>query len=259
LIGIWIALAILSAGVTAGVARCIGLSQKEGFLKRLALGISLLTLAVLVGLPSLARADTITIGLQEAGVNGGAITTVATGSGFAANGLAYGTFTLNSVSGAGSPFLPEPQLDSSSLNISSTAAGTLTVYVTEQGLSTPTGVNQFISSFTENLLTGKVTSVAESTFVDLGNGLFGGSPLASFTVTSGSGPAVLVTAATPLLTAPYSETEKFVVTAAGVGSGNQTIDILAAVPVPEPGSLSLLSSGLFGFALLGLRRRKVTS
>jgi hypothetical protein len=217
-------------------------------------------LAVLVGLPSVAHADTVTIGLQEAGVDGGAITTVGTGSGFATAGLVYGTFTLNLVSGAGSPFLPEPQFDSSSLNISSTAAGTLSVYVTEQGLSTPTGVSEFISSFTENVLTGDVTSVAESTLVDLGNGLFGGSPVANFTVTSGSGPAVLVTAATPFLAAPYSETEKFVVTATGVGSGNQTIDILAAVPaVPEPGSLSLLSSGLFGFALLGLRRRKVTA
>jgi hypothetical protein len=60
-------------------------------------------------LMDVANADgvTITIGLQEAGVNGGAITTVATGTGaVSVTGLSYGTFSSISADGLGFLSLP---------------------------------------------------------------------------------------------------------------------------------------------------------
>src|SRR5215213_4224934 len=135
------------------------------------------TLVALVGLAgalmlaSGANAATITIGLQEAGVNGGAITPVAVGIGSAAiQTLPYGTFSANTVDGTGRPILPLPDvLDSSSLNVSSTAAGTLRVYVTSQNNNDVSNV--WLSAFTSNRLpTG--WSVTEQTFLDPANGLF---------------------------------------------------------------------------------------
>src|SRR3954467_3478240 len=90
--------------------------------------------AACLALASMANAATVTIGLQQAGVNGGAITAVASGNGSAQIGnLPYGTFTSNTVDGTGRPILPLPDiLDSSSLNVTSDGAGVLRVYVTSQ-------------------------------------------------------------------------------------------------------------------------------
>src|SRR4051812_8941016 len=98
----------------------------------------------------MASSATITIGLQQAGVNGGAITPVAVGGGSAAiHTLPYGTFSANTTDGAGRPILPLPSvLDSSSLNVSSTTAGTLTVWITSQNNNDASGT--WISSFTSN-------------------------------------------------------------------------------------------------------------
>ena len=125
----------------------------------------LLPTALLVGPLLMARADTISIGLQEAGVDGGAITTVARGAtapntacflpGDCMWGGSYGIFTVSNIGGMGNSPLNNPGvLDSSSMNLSSNATGTLTVYVSEPGIvaPAPTGLPEFISTFTENLL-----------------------------------------------------------------------------------------------------------
>jgi hypothetical protein len=218
-------------------------------MKRLVLGISLLALAVLVGMPSLAHADTITISLQEAGVNSGNPTVEATSStGVAAiAGLSYGTFTVNTVTGTGSPAVNEPELDSTSTNVNSSASGTLTVYVMESGITSPTGTNSYLSSFTSNVLNGAISGVTEATLIN-------GAPLAAGVTFHSIGASASTNSATT--TAPFSETEVYTITATGAGNVNDTIDITAA---PEPGSLGLLSSGLFGIALLGLRRRKLVA
>ena len=193
------------------------MTMKSTFLSAVAIA----TLALLS--TSIARADTISIGLQEAGVNGGALTTVATGPGSASFSGAYGTFTLNNTSGTGSPFLPQPELDSGTVNASSAAAGTLWVEVTETGLTGPLGAHSLLSSFTSNILAGSITSVVEATYADATDAAYGmGTPLDSATF-----PTIAVSASVDGINfaAPYSETEVFRITAAGVGNTSDTIQI----------------------------------
>jgi|GEM_PF-1795280 hypothetical protein len=208
-------------------------------------------------LMSAAQADPlISIGLQEAGVNGGAITTVASGTGAAGVfNLSYGTFTANNISGIGNPPLANPSvLDSSSMNVAADATGTLTVYVSETGITAPapTGLAEFISAFTENMLMGPIT-VTESTYLDAANGLYalttplGGTTFPPLPI----GQPVVQTATADAGAGPYSVTAVYQIAASGVGSDNATID----VSVPEPASLALFGTALLGLAWFDRRRR----
>jgi hypothetical protein len=199
-----------------------------------------------------AHAELITIGLSEAGVNGGAIQTVstdaATPGSASVSPLLFGTFTVNNISGLGFPNLASPAFDTNSVNVSSANAGKLTIYITEQGLPTPLGVSNILSSFTANGVTSGF-SVTESTMIDPNDGLFTGTTLASATFTA-IGTSDVVTQS-PILTGPFSETTMYVITAIGLGNVNDTIDI---ADVPEPASMAIIGSGLLGLGALRRRR-----
>jgi hypothetical protein len=212
---------------------------------------SAFALATIVALS--ASADTITLGLQQAGVNGGAITPVSTSStGSLAFAGPYGTFTLSLATALGSPFIPEPNFQTTSIDTASASGGgTLTVWITQSGLTTPVPGGALLSGLTANAFQGGVVSVTESTFVDGTDAVFGtGTPLASHTFTSiGSADSINSVGS---LGSPYSETAKYVITINGAGTANNTINLQA---VPEPGTMALFGSGLFGLASL-IRRRK---
>ena len=208
--------------------------------------------AAVLSLSSGAHATAISIGLQQIGVNGGAISTVTTdgGTGAAFFGGTYGSFTFNSVSTQGAPLLPQGALSTTSIQTSSTAAGTISIYITESGLTSPTGAASWLSAFTSNTFSGAAISVVESTFFSNVNAIYDGTPIASTTFTSiGAGANTSTAAVGPL----YSETVKYVVT---VGSGfsnvNDTINLTASA-IPEPASMAILGAGLIG---IGLIRRK---
>jgi hypothetical protein len=198
-----------------------------------------------------AKATLISIGLQE---DGGAISTVATDSATPGNAFfsgAFGTYVVNNVSGIGSPILLQPQLLTNSTNVTSVSGNhVLNVFITEQGLSSPTGIAQFLSNFASTLLTGAVTSVVETTFLSTSNALYGGSQLSTATFTA-AGPPVLGKNNSPSLAPSYSETAEYTITTSGAGQVSNAI----AISMPEPMSLVLLGSGFAG--LLALRRRLV--
>jgi hypothetical protein len=220
-------------------------------------GVHILLLATPLFLASSAYADKISVGFQEAGFNGGAITTVGTGSG--AVGILpmpYGTFTINQLNAEDFSVLPGPDvLNTNALDVSSATAGILTIWITAQGLSY-TGVQTFESAFAVNQLSGSIVAVAETTFFSPTNSLYdtGQIPLdtAVFANIGIKGPKD----ESGLTSGTYSVTEQYVIldNGNGIGDNNVTID-LSASPVPEPGSLLLMGSGLALAGLLYYRRR----
>lgn len=203
-----------------------------------------------------AHADNVFIGLGALGGAPGLVASSGTGAvSLAPSNVAGWTVSATAF---GTPLAgPEPNLEGFTVDASDTSLGitSLQIYITEGSLSSPTGINTFLSGLTSNLLLGAISSVTESTYIDTGNGLFttvcGTCSTLSTQTFTGIG-SVTLGATTPNIAGLYSETEVFDIQATGVGTVQDTITISNA---PEPGTLTLFGSGLIGLA--GLLRRKL--
>ena len=189
------------------------------------------------------------IGLQQAGVNGGAITQVATGAIGASYMDSYGNFQMTLTTGLQGVL---PVLLESTAVAQAASGGTLDVYVTRDGITDFANPMGFRSSFSTTALTSGWT-LTSRTYYNSNNSIFGTSSLIS-TLNGVPGSGFAETQFTPSLVAgPYSVTERYTIVASSSGQSNAGISIAV---VPEPGTWALMIMGFGGAgAMLRSRRR----
>jgi hypothetical protein len=241
----------------------LGFRLKAGKLKgglaagRFAVRLSAATLALVVAmfaLPSRASADTVTISLQE---NTGAITQVASGNGAAVFAGSYDGYVLETISALGSPALVSPGLQSSTFDISGFGPGAeiLNIFVTEQGLTSPTGLIALQSTFDSSIFSGAIASLTEQTFIGDPGSIGTALGSASF---MGVGAVSSVNNAN--LAGTYDETLEYTIKTNGLGAVAGSIAIAqagGAVATPEPSTLLFLLLGVGGLFFVTRKRRLV--
>jgi len=201
---------------------------------------------------SVKAAPVVSIELAETGF---APLVVSSGSGDASFNGSYGTYDVNITTGTGQPLLPATQgVGLSSLNITTTATGSLTLGVTETDLTSASPSASFSGSIS-GTLSGAITSLVYSSYADNTDTPFGAQQQLglpdTFTASPFSGS---VNGTATGLAGLYSLTETVVVTTTPGTALFSFNARLAPTATPEPASLALLGTGVLGYGLARRRR-----
>jgi hypothetical protein len=211
----------------------------------------------LIALP--VQAETIYIGLQETGTNGGAITQVK--SGVATTGPSfigsYGTFHITDATGldVGTPTSPNFGSNILVATGAQTASHTITIYVTETGITggLPTTFNV---GLTANFLSAGWTAT-ETVYENNNNSKFGtttslfSSPFTATNTAESTNGTDKVTTDTP-----YSITEVYTITTAvsSTAAKAQLTESTFTTVIPEPSTWAMMVLGFIGLGYAAFRR-----
>ena len=143
-----------------------------------------------------------------------------------------------------------PLIDLSNVLGQSTGAGSIVIKLTNTGLTSPVGLQSWLSQFTGNYSGGSANITAQ-TYIDTSNVAFGTGTLLGSFITANT-PFALSSVNVGGGTTPFSLTEVVTVTANGAGR-NFSLDTQLSL-VPEPASLGLLGASLIGIGFLRHRR-----
>jgi PEP-CTERM motif len=211
----------------------------------------------LVALP--VQAETIYIGFQEAGVNGGAITKKASGpatSGPFFNG-SYGSFHITDALGLDTGTTSSTPDFGSSATVAAkalAAPATIWIYVEETGLTGHSA--PFQVGLTGNFLSAGWTAV-ETAYESPGTVTPPSWPLTNSLLShmfTGTNVAVAINGAAPGAAGPYTLTELYKITAPASTVSGHVLLTENVLTVPEPATWAMLMLGFVGLGYAAFRR-----